>query len=246
MSVTKENQKAQSKSYRKIIKLSGQPEGFGQSPDELTADMFVSEMPTQHSYSYFEDDELGLYIGVWDTTDMVEAPGPYNCDEFMVLLEGAAEIKNNKTGNVETILAGESFVIPQGYDCQWQQQGYLRKFYVIAEHLNQAMPTTPVKEGIAKFKPSHSGIQYQHSTFISGIYKNEDLKLLENHAEVESHGHQFFFVNKGKLTLTESHEQTEGDALITEIKSGEAFFIPKGTVYRCESAPETIIHYVEM
>ena len=53
---------------KRIISLSPAPEGFGQTPDELTPDMFVSELPVQHSHEYYADEELGLYIGVWDTT----------------------------------------------------------------------------------------------------------------------------------------------------------------------------------
>jgi len=57
-------------SKKKIIKLSQNPEGFGEITDELEVEMFESSLPKQHTHSYFEDEVLGLYIGVWDTTDM--------------------------------------------------------------------------------------------------------------------------------------------------------------------------------
>ncbi len=116
-----------------IIRLSHNPDGFKDNVDDLTADMFESDLPIQHSHDYFADDEAGLYVGVWDTTEMIEAAAPYAMDEFMVVIEGAAVIRNNTTNTSETILAGESFIIPREYDCQWQQTGYLRKFYVIAD-----------------------------------------------------------------------------------------------------------------
>ncbi len=131
-----------------IIRLSTSPEGFGETPDELTPDMFASELPTQHSHEYYEDEELGLYVGVWDTDDMIEVAAPYACDEFMWPIEGGAEIRNNKTGAIEIARGGEAFIIPKGYNCQWHQRGYLRKFYVISEHPDEPIPDTPAHEGI--------------------------------------------------------------------------------------------------
>lgn len=231
-----------------VIKLNCTPKGFGDTPDELTADMFASALPVQHSYDYYVDEARGIYIGVWDTTDMEETPGPYHCDEFMVLLEGAARIKNNRSDKCETILAGESFVIPQGYDCQWQQQGYLRKFYVIAEHPEQSMPATAVHEGVVTFKAANNGIQYQHQGFTSGIYQGDTLALLAE--PMTSSKLQFFYLNRGKLTLT-LLTPINGQMMPTpeqaiEFKAGEAFIIPQAMVYQMATSAESIIHYVEV
>jgi uncharacterized cupin superfamily protein len=134
---------------RSIIRLEPDPEGFHDEPDELDAGMFTSPLPVQHSHEYYTDDALGLYVGVWDTDDMVEAAGPYGMDEFMWLLEGEAGIRNNSTGEMEIARAGEAFVIPKGYDCQWHQKGYLRKYFMISEHPGEEIPATPAREGIA-------------------------------------------------------------------------------------------------
>ena len=83
---------------KSIIRLNPDPEGFGETPDKLEAEDFSSEVPVQHTHSNYEDDEIGLYVGLWDTETMVEAGGPYACDEFMWLLEGECQIKNNRTG----------------------------------------------------------------------------------------------------------------------------------------------------
>ena len=55
---------------------------------ELDQADFQSALPEQHLHVYFDDEELGLNAGVWTTTDMQEAFGPYPGDEFMVILEG--------------------------------------------------------------------------------------------------------------------------------------------------------------
>lgn len=232
MSIENNNKKATSA----IIKLNANPTGFGMTADELTADMFASAIPIQHSHSDFECDKQGVYIGVWDTTDMIEAPGPYPCDEFMMILEGAVEIKNNKTGIKETVLAGESFVIPQGYDCQWHQSGYLRKFYVISEPPAQPIPQSAVIENIVKLQPKQMGHQYQHNNFSAGITRGGEINSFLH----ESQCHKFHCVVRGKLQITEVNGE------VTTFKAGDAFFIPNGSHYQCNATAESVVHYVEL
>lgn len=222
-----------------FIKLSTQPARFGESPDDLSSSVFNSSTPIQHSHSYFECDEQGLYIGLWDTTDMVETAGPYECDEFMVILEGSVDIKNNKTGTKQTVSTGESFIIPQGYDCQWHQQGYLRKFYVIYEPPTRNIPTTPVTESIIKISSTDMGTQYQHKNFISGVKAGNEI----NEAFNATQGHYFCYLTQGKVQMKEAN------GLVTVFKSGDAFFVPpeeKGEKFSCKVAANTVMQYVEI
>ena len=76
-------------SRRNIIRL----EPFGPTETrmqqmQLEPEDFQSEMPVQHIHIYYEDESLGLSVGVWDTTSMEEVFGPYLGDEFMWVLEG--------------------------------------------------------------------------------------------------------------------------------------------------------------
>ena len=134
----------------KIIKLEPNPQHFADNPDELEAEMFESAIPVQHTHLFYENDDIGLYIGLWDTLDMTEKAGAYGCDEFMVLLEGQCEIKACSTGDNDLVSKGESFIIPKGYDCQWLQKGYLKKYFVISEHPNEIIPPAPSYGGIIK------------------------------------------------------------------------------------------------
>jgi uncharacterized cupin superfamily protein len=232
---------------KKIISLSAAPEGFGQNPDELTADMFVSKLPVQHSHEYYADEELGLYVGVWDTTDMTETAGPYACDEFMYLLEGEAVIKNCKTGVKEKAKAGEAFLIPRGYDCQWHQSGYLRKYYLISENPNEPVPEKPTVEGIiipsddAPMKPldgeapfwieNGNPLQKQHvcypdttGKFLSGTWESEPFE-----SETRPFPYnEFAYVRSGSLTVVDE----SGGSF--NFKSGDALFLPEGVVCRVE------------
>ncbi len=232
-----------------IIRLNTAPQGFGDTPDELEADMFVQGEPVQHSHSDYEDDDLGLYVGVWDTNDMHEAPGPYAMDEFMWLIEGEANIKNLATGELENVKAGEAFVIPKGYECQWQQTGYLRKFYVISEHPEEGIPSKPTVEGIVKphanapttafdgsalfafsknVPQQHNDVSYQNGngaftagTFDSQAFKSEQQAFSKN---------MFAYLLQGSLTLTDDQ------AVAHTFNAGDAFFIPKGTIcsWQCD------------
>ena len=206
---------------KSIIRLSPDPEGFGETPDELDATDFSSDVPVQHTHSYYEDDEIGLYVGLWDTEAMVEAGGPYACDEFMWLLKGECQIRNNRTGEIETVKAGTPFVIPKGYDCQWHQPGYLRKFYVISEHPGERIPAVPAHEGIVIPKAS-----YKDTTgrFFSGTWASEAFESRQRPFPYN----EFAYVYEGSITLTD----TKGAA--QEFTAGDAFFIPEGV--ECEAA----------
>ncbi|MCJ8318864.1 MAG: cupin domain-containing protein [Colwellia sp.] len=252
-------------SEKKIIRLNSTPKGFGKVADELKSDMFESALPTQHTHSYYEDDELGLYIGVWDTTDMVESAAPYACDEFMVLLEGQATIKNIKTGQLETVNAGDTFIIPKGYDCQWQQTGYLRKFYLISEHPDEIAPVVPTFEGIINISEVHrsssknsiavkaSAIPNTSFVMKSGkpvkkgqhLYQDDTGNFFSGiwqsqHFETEQQAfprNEFIYIQSGELECIDEDNQSH------KFIQGDALFIPKGTLCHWRVAESVATFY---
>ena len=237
-------------SKKKIIKLSQNPEGFGEITDELEVEMFESSLPKQHTHSYFEDEVLGLYIGVWDTTDMTETAAPYVCDEFMSIIEGAVEIKNNQTGKVETVIAGESFVIPQGYNCQWQQNGYLRKFYVIYQPPEESIPDQPVCEQVIyidekvnlpwqKTSDGHTKkVQYQslNQKFTSGVWQAEKF----NTEIIAFPYNEFIMLKQGSLVCTDNQ------GVKHRINAGQALFVPQGARCSWQATEKVSIHFVQV
>jgi len=234
----------------KIVKLNNNPEGFGEVADELEENMFDSPLPKQHTHSYYEDEALGLYVGVWDTSDMIETAAPYACDEFMTIIEGAVEIKNNQTGIVETVIAGESFVIPQGYDCQWHQNGYLRKFYVIYEPPAEAIPESSVYNNIIfidekselPWQETSDGhkkkLQYQshNQKFTSGVWQGKDF----NTGIIAFPYNEFISLKHGCLICTDDQ------GVAHKIKAGEALFVPQGTRCSWQAQGKISIHFVQI
>jgi uncharacterized cupin superfamily protein len=244
---------------KKLLRLSANPEGFGQTPDQLEPGMFDTEPQAQHTHSYYEDEALGLYVGVWDTTDMIESAGPYACDEFMLLLEGEARIKNSNSGEVEQASAGEPFVIPRGYDCQWQQRGYLKKFFFIYENPGAAVPDSPVFEGIIIPKPGDDRNPLEHTSplFDRGSGDGQRQRLcyrdctgkfsvgtLESgpfQSDLKpSLTHYFACVQGGSLTLTDETGRHH------EFETGDAFFLPQGVVCSAKSGGLTRLFYASV
>jgi len=241
--------------YPSIIRLNRDPEGFGDSADALEAEDFSSEVPVQHTHSNFEDDDIGLYVGLWDTESMVETGGPYACDEFMWLIEGECQIRNKQSGEIETVKAGTPFIIPKGYDCQWQQTGYLRKYFVISEHPDEAIPATPTHDGIVIPKADailteaaedapfaiKSGASPQQNLcykdtsgrFFAGTWACE---AFESEQRPFPH-YEFAVVCKGSITLTTAGGVAE------KFDADDAFFVPKGVVCKASVADNARLYF---
>lgn len=227
-------------SANSIIRLVPDPPGFGDVADEVDPAEFASDVPVQHTFSAYEDDALGLYVGVWDTGAMVESPGIYPCDEFMWLLEGECQIKNNATGELETVSAGMPFVIPKGYDCQWQQTGYLKKYFLISEHPNEPMPAAPAHAGVviptadaamteiegggpfsitSGAVPRHNVCyedtlgRFSAGTWAAGAFES---------APAPFPYHKLAYVQDGAITLIDESGERQA------YSAGDAFFIPQG------------------
>jgi len=67
-----------------VIRLEANgPGGTGLERMDLDAADFQSPLPHQSVHVYFNDDNIGLSVGVWTTSDMQEAFGPYTGDAFM-------------------------------------------------------------------------------------------------------------------------------------------------------------------
>lgn len=234
----------------KIIKLNQNPQGFGDIVEKLEKGMFESALPTQHTHCYYENKILGLSIGVWDSTDMIATAEPYSCDKFITIIEGAAEIKNIRTGKVESILAGESFVIPQGYNCQWHQNAYLRTFYVSYAPPDESIPDTPVCEHIitigeqtaSPWQETSDGFnkkvlyQSQNKRFTAGIWQGNSFST----DFITFPYNEFIMLKQGSLLCTATN------GVEHKINLGQACFIPKGTRCSWQAKEKVTLHFVHI
>ncbi|TLU61055.1 hypothetical protein FE810_15840 [Thalassotalea litorea] len=157
-----------------------QIETLAEEADVLSAEMFESALPVQHTREFFSDAQRGIYVGLWDTTSMRETAGPYPMEEFMVVLQGKADIALS-SGNVRQVQTDEGFVIPHGVDCQWQQQGYLKKLFVIVENPDICPVNENAKE-ICIFGPEHANQTYQNNATSFVVYPLPEYKTI-NHQD---------------------------------------------------------------
>ncbi len=113
---------------------------------DLDPDDFQSPLPEQHVHAYYSDPKRGLNVGVWDTTTMQEAFGPYPGDEFIVVLEGAFEMVD-ADGNGVLAQKNQLVTFRNGIPVSWKQDGYLKKFYLTLLHPEAKTPKIASAEG---------------------------------------------------------------------------------------------------
>ncbi len=208
---------------------------------------FASELPTQTLHVYYDDEKLGMSVGVWTTTSMQEAFGPYPGDEFVLLLEGGFTMVDGDNNVLDTFSEGENVYFRNAAPVSWVQEGDLRKFYITYLNPNREIPDGVTAEGAVKAidpavpveqmdvledtdpfiirgdKPT----QRDHVYFTNDT---EDMFVgLWDSTPFESEmapfpTHEFVQVLEGEIVITEA------DGTVNRFEEGDVFFVPKGTV----------------
>jgi uncharacterized cupin superfamily protein len=104
---------------------------------------FQSPLPVQHLGLVFEDGAIGLAVGIWDTTTMQEAFGPYPGDEYITVLDGDFAMVDAGGAPLAVARAGDSVTFRNGTPSSWKQVGYLRKVYLTLKDPGIAAPAIP-------------------------------------------------------------------------------------------------------
>ena len=235
------------KNDKRVIRFEATgPATTGMPAMKLDPADFQSALPEQHLHVYFEDEALGLSLGVWTTTGMLETFGPYPGDEFMRVLEGQVDMIDGD-GNATHVKEGETFYIPNGTPTSWKQVGFLRKFYMTYENPNTpAMDAESATGGVMVLDPAvlESGLekmdttdpfqidngptlQHDSSAFVNdagnmfvGMWDSEAFES----AMLPFPCYEFVQLLEGQIVITED------DGTSHEFNPGDAFFIPAGTV----------------
>jgi len=234
---------AEAKVYR--LELNG-PAESGLSKMSLDPADFQSDLPEQYVHEYFGDEDVGLSVGVWTTTSMQEAFGPYPGDEFMWILEGRVAMVNADGAEVP-VEPGQSFCIRNGIPISWKQRGFLRKFYITYDKPGAPAPNISSADGGVVVLDSDSleaGLKPLDSTDPFEIpgpapvqrdsicFTNDAGNLFVGMWDTEAFEsemkpfpcYEFVQLLEGELTITEQGGATH------HFVPGDAFFIPEGTV----------------
>ncbi len=229
---------------RKVILLEPNgPPGIGLAEMECDPADFQSPLPTQHLHVYFSDEDLGLTVGVWDTTTMQETFGPYPGDEFIWVLEGAFEMIDGD-GTAVGVKQGQSAFFRNAIPISWKQDGYLKKFFMTyldpmadtpqidsAEGGVRVMdPQVPLMllDGTAPFTIiGPRPVQRAHIEFTNDA-GNMSVGVWESDAMVSEMQpfpvHEFVQMLEGEVTITAE------DGTAQTFRAGDCFFVPKGAV----------------
>jgi len=223
------------------------PAGKGLEPMELDPADFDSDLPEQTVHVYHSDDDIGLTVGVWTTTGMREKFGPYPGDEFMVVLEGRVSIVDGKGGAV-TAEAGQSFMVRNAIPVSWQQEGFLRKFFITLLDPKAPTPEIASAEGgvivldpdalearmTPEPEPAGGGTQRNATAFTNdagtmtvGMWETTAFETVMKPYSV----HEFCQILDGEMTISEPGGQNH------RFGPGDVFFVPKGTVcsWKCDA-----------
>jgi len=226
-----------------IIRLQANgPEGKGLQPMTLDPADFQSPLPRQNVHVCFSDPVLGLNVGVWDTTSMQEAFGPYPGDEFIVVLEGAFAMIDGQGRGVPAH-QGQSVAFRNGAPASWMQPGYLKKFFITL--LDPKAPTPQIesaKGGVIVLDPDQELTDADQISWSDSGAKQRDRVIFTNDAGTMDVGlwdtqamttepypfpyHEFVQVLDGSVTITGADGSSES------FGPGDVFFIPAGTVTR--------------
>jgi uncharacterized cupin superfamily protein len=200
------------------------PDGVGLQPLELEPVMFQSPVPVQNYHLYFEDEDLGLSVGIWDTTTMQEAFGPYPTDEFILVTEGAFVMVDGSGGAV-VAKAGDSVCFHQGIPTSWKQDGYLRKIYLTLAAPQSAMPLKDSAEGGVMREPPEGDRTV--------IYRNDPGTMEVRHVALGAFASPLASAGAHMLVqvLSGEVEVSEPGDVVQVFHAGQVFFIPQGTVH---------------
>ena len=231
-------------STKRVIRLEPNgPRGIGMPEMECDPAGFQSPLPTQHLHVYFSDEELGLNVGVWDTTTMQEAFGPYPGDEFIWILEGEFAMLDGE-GNAVEVKEGQSACIRNAIPVSWKQEGYLKKFFITYLDPKAETPKITSAEGGVRVMDPNADltpldttapftikgpkpIQREHIVFTNDA-GNMSVGVWDSEAMVSEMQpfptHEFVQMLEGEVTITED------DGTAQTFRAGDCFFVPKGTV----------------
>jgi uncharacterized cupin superfamily protein len=208
---------------------------------------FASDLPTQTLHVYYEDKDLGLSVGVWTTSPMQEAFGPYPGDEFIWLLEGGFKMVDGDGNVLDIYREGESVYFRNAAPVSWVQEEHLRKFYITYLNPQREAPANVPAEAAVKavdpsITPEQMTVLEATDPFIIDGEKptQRDYNYFTNDTEdlfvglwdstpFESEmapfpSHEFVQLLEGEITISEE------DGTVHRFERGDAFFVPKGTV----------------
>ena len=232
-----------------VIKFdrNGHPETGMVTWDEIPAELIQSGSPVQTGHEYFATDNGKITAGVWDCTAHQLKPGPYEVDEFMIVLDGSILIEDD-AGDTETYSAGESFILPKNLNCSWKQTEYTRKFYVIYDNPSSQETADPASLSAIRIDPSQAlpaVTEHDASAYLSDIPQMGLLSLYSDPSGQFQVGiwdcspmkRVAATIARSELMhiLEGSGSITNADGVVFNFSAGDTFLVPIGMGYQWQN-----------
>lgn len=209
------------------------PDAIDLEPLDLDPAAFQSPLPVQRYGLIFADEAIGLAVGIWDTTTMQEAFGPYPGDEYITVLEGSFAMVDAAGRTLAAAQAGDSVTFRNGAPSSWKQDGYLRKVYLTLQDAGGAMPLITSAEGafrvldrssVPQGSPDADGVTREVTFFNDARTITVTLCTFPTQSLQSAHGatHRLIRVLQGEITLTTPSAPPE------PFYPGAHVFLPKG------------------
>jgi uncharacterized cupin superfamily protein len=116
---------------KNMFRLEANPPGMMASDFMQPQSFTTSDTRETNLFAYAAEDG-SLLSGVWDCAPAREEyPDGYPVHEMMHVVSGSVTL-THPDGTAETFVAGDTFFIPKGRPCTWENTETLRKFYMIA------------------------------------------------------------------------------------------------------------------
>ena len=106
-----------------------------QESGPVAEEKLLAGHPQQVTEHFFTNSKENFFCGVW-SSDAGKWTLSYSEDEFCYIIEGEA-IVTDGDGHAETVVAGDAFCIPAGFEGSWETVGSVKKFYAIYEESAQ-------------------------------------------------------------------------------------------------------------
>jgi uncharacterized cupin superfamily protein len=189
-------------------------------------------------HRWLEDKANGFSVGVWEAEANLGRWMKWPVHEFMVAVEGEVVMVEEDR---ETVIGpGESFFIPKGRRCIWNQSGYFKKLMVIFNDVSAIPPDgkqpiikidpqvalTPTPPPASELLHSLVPVQQAHEYFKDAT---EQLRVgvwqtTSYHQKmVNAQGHELIHLLEGTVTITDSHN------LAQSFGPGDTLLVPMGT-----------------
>lgn len=224
----------------------GDPEYGLQDWGTYLPDIVASGEPLQHGHTYLDTATSIFSSGVWTCSPHELVSGPFNVDEFVILLEGSIVI-DHESGDSQRFRSGDSFIIPKGAPIAWKQDEAVRIYYAVHDDPEIPLESDPELKAIAADPkaelPAVTGqdpAMYESEVPEVGrltLYKDPTGKFQAGVWDCSPMKRMATTIERSELMhiLDGSGSITNADGEVFNFRKGDTFMVPAGMGYQWQN-----------